>query len=870
MDFTIIDSGIAAIATANSGGPKIDLTEFRLGDAFNYTPDGAVDTALRGAETYTRGISNYYISASDTVVYILQVEIGAAVDFGEVGVYTSGGALFGMASFPALQTKAAGTLVEIICKLQFSGVATAITFEVNSFTDGRIVELADLTLLVRPELSDGNAYMTHSYDEGARNPVVAYRRDDDTWDFPTHCIPVVSAGVVGASSTTLSFDTDSCSGWVETAPALPAGKYVVQFLTGTLRGTARVADTFTGAAVTVADAWGSAPSPGDTFEVLRSVYSMMFDRFAVNVAPPYQVTNADRRRILCVSAAGDVTLPLAATTDPTFSVTIFNNSSGVVHVKMLGGNVLTALGVANGSELLLPAYGGAAEFLTKSAAAWMPLVYQSAVGTDVGDPTGYQYVEYQKSGPFVVPAGITSLQVLTAGKGGEGGAGAERCGGGAGTAGELKMTGTMWNSVADDQVYDNHFGFPVTPGETLTVEIDASGTRLKRGGTTLQQSLAGADGAAGVDNTSAAFDYVGNKYSFPHFLGGSYDYAADTLADASTYKVGAHNRRPFLPGAGGAPQIYDFFDAEGSGAFGNMSPRTSGVQGYLYPGLPQLMRSGQHLVLYQNHLNLTWVDGLGRQLTNAGGVDGYYEAADETYLATGAGFKGFSPYVPAKDGYDGANGFGHLPGGGGAGADPGFAPGAGGRAGQGYALLGWHGNVPSYPNYNRSSVRPSLCNGQIPSVTPGPAGTILYRENISYHEVSPLVANPCMNIRDNISGPSGMGAYTMGNYNSETPFFYAVHSGVAADPCYLVGVNGLPGATYTLQHLSGTIGGSPPADIPLVADAFGVVHQTYASTTTWSPGAHILRWSCPVSRTIDPGSSLVVTTSFVAFKLAVA
>ena len=76
---------------------------------------------------------------------------------------------------------------------------------------------------------------------------------------------------------------------------------------------------------------------------------------------------------------------------------------------------------------------------------------------------------------FVVPAGVTSISGVAVGKGGSGYSGdGSYCGGGGG-GGALSYT----NNIA------------VTPGETLTITIDTSVTKLARGATVLLAAAAG-------------------------------------------------------------------------------------------------------------------------------------------------------------------------------------------------------------------------------------------------------------------------------------------------------------------------------------------------------------------------------------------
>jgi hypothetical protein len=497
--------------------------------------------------------------------------------------------------------------------------------------------------------------------------------------------------------------------------------------------------------------------------------------------------------------------------------------------------------------LILPAYGGAAEFLVKGTTSWLPLIYESSISNGGGANNGYQFVEYYQSGDFIVPAGITSLHLLTAGRGGPGGDGAVRCGGGAGANGELKMLGTMWWSESDDNVYDNTNAIAVTPGETLLVEIDNTSTRIKRGVTVLLESLKGADGVDGVDPGAGKYDSPNHIYAIGDFIGATYDFNALALGDSSVYKEGGTTpRRPLFPGAGGTPASPSAFSQAGAlvesplgGSYFNSFVGFSSFKGgYTRSGWLYSNIVGNSI--YPPHptmLNYSLVNGK-IQFSSTDTTAGYLNNTDQTVLITRASFRGWAPYLPGVNGLNGVSGFGNLGGGGGAAVDSGFTPGVGGPGGGGYALLGWHGDVPGYPYYNRSSVRPRWLSGQsLIQISPT---VVQVKEYEGYLKTSPMLASVLNNVKI-FTGPSGNGYYAFGNEIGEGPMVYAYHTGVAADPLYIVAVNCPVGLVITVKHIVGTISGSPEADTTMTANSNGIASKTYADTTAWNAVSHIIR-----------------------------
>ncbi len=107
----------------------------------------------------------------------------------------------------------------------------------------------------------GNSFICQSYDD-AGNPIIAVKAAD-RWRYPTHSVVVVNSTVV--SSTTSSI----------TAPALlslpvATGRHIINFLTGSLAGTSRLATGISGTTVSWATAYATPPEAGTQFEILVS------------------------------------------------------------------------------------------------------------------------------------------------------------------------------------------------------------------------------------------------------------------------------------------------------------------------------------------------------------------------------------------------------------------------------------------------------------------------------------------------------------------------------------------------------------------------------------------------------------------------
>ena len=170
-------------------------------------------------------------------------------------------------------------------------------------------------------------------------------------------------------------------------------------------------------------------------------------------------------------------------------------------------------------------------------------------------PTGSQ--TFTSSGTFVVPNNTGYISVAAVGAGGAGGGASASYGGVGGAGGAL--------------VYGNNI--PVTPGETLTIEIGAAGagstaanggnggyTEIRRGSTTLLRANGGAGGV--IVNTS---------------------YAGLTTS-ATSANIGGYPYNQAGGNGGGAG--YATWGGSGGGGAGGFSGAggTSGTESFSYPG----------------------------------------------------------------------------------------------------------------------------------------------------------------------------------------------------------------------------------------------------------------------------------------------
>lgn len=280
MDLQVTSNGVTASFNAGVSGIKIEVVQFKLGSAFGYTPvPGGPDTTLRGSTVYTGVPTNFSVISADTCEFMLEVPGNAGTfDFGEVGLFLAGDELFAIGALPGLQRKIAfpglgWNTIRIRARIQLVGVAAVIQWVVQNITVGVIVELANYSLLDRPDVAPANAYIVHEGNEFGNDAFVT-RASDETWDVSTHQYVPVKAGdltvLAGATGGTMTV-----SGNVPVGNDFPLGRFLIQPKSGTQKGLVRRVTTISNATLTWTPNFGAPLAPGDQWELLQSTASLV-------------------------------------------------------------------------------------------------------------------------------------------------------------------------------------------------------------------------------------------------------------------------------------------------------------------------------------------------------------------------------------------------------------------------------------------------------------------------------------------------------------------------------------------------------------------------------------------------------------------
>jgi Phage tail-collar fibre protein len=153
----ITSAGLALGVSAQAQGlAQVSITTFKLGSAYNYTPDPAGgETALHGTIVYTGTVSSYALQSDGSLLLTLPIpaQVGP-FSFGEIGIYTSNGTLLASTAlvapinkYSALSANVAST-IELDCYLSLGAAASSFTVVTTGASLLNLVTQSQLTSAV--------------------------------------------------------------------------------------------------------------------------------------------------------------------------------------------------------------------------------------------------------------------------------------------------------------------------------------------------------------------------------------------------------------------------------------------------------------------------------------------------------------------------------------------------------------------------------------------------------------------------------------------------------------------------------------------------------------------------------------------------
>ena len=185
--FKITTVGAAAAAgTGNPNGLAVEITTFRVGSSFGYTPE-ASQTALRGNTLYQGQVSAIRQHSPDTKAVIIEIPTTAGPwEFGEIGLYLKTGELYAVMAFkrpiPKLSVLVDGVPHAPVfhCLMKLGPGGNASFTLVDGPSGSNLLELLSFSYVTAPMWMPNlpNAIIVH---EGTLPAVLLYKNTSHTW-----------------------------------------------------------------------------------------------------------------------------------------------------------------------------------------------------------------------------------------------------------------------------------------------------------------------------------------------------------------------------------------------------------------------------------------------------------------------------------------------------------------------------------------------------------------------------------------------------------------------------------------------------------------------------------------------------------------
>lgn len=229
----------AALLNANAG--PIQVSTYKLGSAFGYVP-APTDTAIHGTLVYTGAPSQYFVVNSNVVKYsvVLDYSLGP-FNFGEIGLYTSTGVLFALATGDSLLSKIPATATgenairaDIYLSMVNQNYEMWLDYA-DTNLDFRMAVLQSVDQLPPTAQAAPNAYVISgavlSGNAGQQSAFLAYTDRSGLWNFDAYAFSTQKeATIVAADSLSVTINNTDFTAAIA---ASYYGELICEFATGT-------------------------------------------------------------------------------------------------------------------------------------------------------------------------------------------------------------------------------------------------------------------------------------------------------------------------------------------------------------------------------------------------------------------------------------------------------------------------------------------------------------------------------------------------------------------------------------------------------------------------------------------------------------
>lgn len=229
----------AALLNANAG--PIQVSSYKLGSAFGYVPD-PTDTNIHGTLVYTGAPSQYFVVNSNVVKYsvVLDCAIGP-FSFGEIGLFTSTGVLFALATgdellskIPTTVTGANSIRADIYLSMVNQNYEMWLDYP-DSSNEFRLAVLQSVDQLPPTSQASPNAYIVSgavlAANDGQQSAFLAYTDQSGLWNFDAYAFSnQKEATIVAADALSVTINNTD---YTNAIAASYYGELICQFSTGT-------------------------------------------------------------------------------------------------------------------------------------------------------------------------------------------------------------------------------------------------------------------------------------------------------------------------------------------------------------------------------------------------------------------------------------------------------------------------------------------------------------------------------------------------------------------------------------------------------------------------------------------------------------
>lgn len=256
--FEITNAGNAKATTAETAGPRIEITTFKLSSSLAANDKTA--TSLPGTTLYTASVSTFTLFDKNAVQIVCEVAGDAGpFDYGSIGLYLADGTLYARGVYEELQHKttlaSSGYFetVRLRILLQLTQDAAAV-FNFTVAGQNSVTEFPNLSYIAAPStMETAPVVVVHEPTPDSQALVLA-RNDGNLWS-------PVGYACHGAFVATAADATHVTLAVLSTMPAPDtAGRYLLQSSDGQVRSVSAI----NGGAATVTRAFDPIPATGAT------------------------------------------------------------------------------------------------------------------------------------------------------------------------------------------------------------------------------------------------------------------------------------------------------------------------------------------------------------------------------------------------------------------------------------------------------------------------------------------------------------------------------------------------------------------------------------------------------------------------------